>query len=64
MSQAFSSKGGIKYVYERELLAIVKAMSKWKYYLTGKEFIIKTGQRSLRYLLDQGYVYGATEVGC
>jgi len=53
LSQAFSSQGRIKSVYERELLAIVKAVSKWKHYLTNKEFIIKTDQRSLRHLLDQ-----------
>lgn len=53
MSQAFSSEGRIKSVYERELLAIVKAVTKWKHYLTGKEFIIKTDQSSLKHLLDQ-----------
>lgn len=53
LSQAFSTKGRIKSVYERELLAIGKAVTKWKHYLTGKEFAIKTDQRSLRHLLDQ-----------
>ena len=52
-SQAFSSKGRVKSVYERELLAIVKAVSKWKHYLTGQQFIIRTDQRSLRHLLEQ-----------
>ena len=53
LSQAFSSQGRIKSVYERELLAIVKAVTKWKHYLAGKEFVIKTDQRSLKHLLDQ-----------
>lgn len=56
LSQAFSSQGRIKSVYERELLAIVKAVTKWKHYLTGKEFVIKTYQRSLNHLLDQKVV--------
>jgi len=53
LSQAFSSQGRIKSVYERELLAKVKAVTKWKHYLAGKEFVIKTDQRSLKHLLDQ-----------
>jgi len=53
LSQAFSSQGRIKSVYERELLAIVRAMTKWKHYLSSKEFVIKTDQRSLRHLLEQ-----------
>lgn len=53
LSQAFSSTGRIKSLYERELLAIVKAVSKWKHYVAGKEFVIKTDQKSLRHLLDQ-----------
>lgn len=53
LSQAFSSQGRIKSVYERELLAIVKAVTKWKHYLAGNEFVIKTDQRNLRHLLDQ-----------
>ena len=53
LSQAFSNEGQIKSVYERELLAIVKAVTKWKHYLSSKEFVIKTDQRSLRHLLEQ-----------
>ena len=53
LSQAFSGQGRIRSVYERELLAIVMALTKWKHYLAGNEFVIKTDQRSLRHLLDQ-----------
>jgi len=53
LSQAFSSTGRVKSVYERELLAIVKAVTKWKHYLAGREFVIKTDQSSLKHLLDQ-----------
>lgn len=53
LSQSFSAQGRIKSVYERELLAIVKAVTKLKHYLTSREFVIKTDQRSLRHLLDQ-----------
>ena len=59
LSQGYSCQGRIKSVYERELLAIVKAITKWQaitkwlHFLAGKEFVIKTEQRSLKYLLDQ-----------
>lgn len=40
-------------VYEKELLAIVFAIQKWEQYLTGSHFIIKTDQKSLKWLLQQ-----------
>lgn len=40
-------------VYEKELLAVVHAVQAWNSYLSHDLFIIKTDQRSLKYLLDQ-----------
>ncbi|WVZ19621.1 hypothetical protein V8G54_006943 [Vigna mungo] len=52
-SQALSSRAQNKSVYERELMALVQAVRKWKHYLMGSHFIILTDQRSLKFLTDQ-----------
>ncbi|VFQ96752.1 unnamed protein product [Cuscuta campestris] len=39
--------------YHKELYAIVEAIHKWRQYLLGREFLIRTDQRSLRKLSQQ-----------
>ena len=39
--------------YVRELYAIIETVKKWRQYLLGRKFIIRTDQKSLRALLDQ-----------
>ncbi|KAJ1700090.1 hypothetical protein LUZ63_008602 [Rhynchospora breviuscula] len=55
---AFFSKGlGIKNqslsTYEKELLAVVTAVQKWRHYLLGGSFVIRTDHISLKHLLEQ-----------
>lgn len=55
---AFLSKAlGVKNlglsIYEKEFLAILLAVEKWRVYLLHASFIIRTDQKSLKYLLEQ-----------
>lgn len=52
VSKAFSEKIAMRSAYERELMAIVFAVTKWQHYLMILPFTIKTDQKRLKFLLE------------
>ena len=52
-SKSLSSKHLGLSIYEKEYLAILMAVEKWRHYLEQEQFTIQTDHESLKYLLDQ-----------
>ena len=52
-SKGLSDRNQVLSTYEKELMAVVLAVLKWRHYLLGRSFIIKTDHQSLKYLLKQ-----------
>jgi hypothetical protein len=53
LSKAFGGKHKHLSIYDKEFLALLMAVDKWKQYIQHQEFIIKTNHRSLTYLNEQ-----------
>ena len=52
-SKALSPSHQNMSVYDKEMLAIVHAVTRWRPYLIGQRFQIKTDHKSLKYFLEQ-----------
>jgi hypothetical protein len=52
-SQGLKGKNLFLSTYEKELLALVLSVKKWRPYLLDKAFVTKTDQQSLKHLLEQ-----------
>ncbi|KAJ4807434.1 polyprotein [Rhynchospora pubera] len=53
LSKSLCEKNKGLSTYEKEFLALLTAAQKWRHYLIGGPFVIKTDQISLKYLLEQ-----------
>lgn len=53
LSKKLGLKNQLLSTYEKEFLALLTAITKWRHYLMGSRFIIKTYHISLKYLLEQ-----------
>ena len=51
--QALQGRNLLLSTYEKEMLALVLAVQKWRPYLLGRTFIVRTDHRSLKFLWEQ-----------
>lgn len=52
LSQALKWKNLFLSTYEKEFLTLVLAIRKWRHYLLGHNFKVRTDQQALKYLLE------------
>ena len=52
-SRKINKREHLKSTYNKEMLAIMHALAKWRQYLLGSKFSIQTDHNSLQYLLQQ-----------
>ena len=51
-SQKLSQPERLYSIYDKEMLAIMHALTKFKQYLVGNKFVVKTDHNSLKYFLE------------
>ncbi|TYK04547.1 mini-chromosome maintenance complex-binding protein [Cucumis melo var. makuwa] len=52
-SHTLAVRDRAKLIYERELMVVVLVVQRWRPYLLGRKFIVKTDPRSFKFLLEQ-----------
>jgi hypothetical protein len=52
-SRTLGVKNAAMSTYDKEALAILEALKRWRHYLLDSDLIIKTDQKSLKYITEQ-----------
>lgn len=52
-SKALAPPSRLKSAYEREFMGVILTIQKWRHYLLGRHFAVRTNQQSLRFLMNQ-----------
>jgi hypothetical protein len=52
-SRKLSQPERLYYIYDNKMLAILHALTKFRQYLVGNKFVVKTDHNSLKYFLEQ-----------
>jgi hypothetical protein len=52
-STALCPKNAAMSTYEKEALAIIESLKRWRHYFLGSKLVIKTDQQSLKFITDQ-----------
>jgi len=58
LSKCLGPKAAAQSVYEKEALAMLEALKKWRHYLLGNKLILRTDQQSLRFMTTQKLTEG------
>lgn len=57
-SKSLGPKAAAQSIYEKEAMAILESLKKWRHYILGSKLIIKTDQQSLKHMMKQRLVEG------
>lgn len=58
ISKPLGPKAAAQSVYEKEAMAILEALKRWRHYVLGGKLIFKTDQQSLKFMMSQRLVEG------
>jgi hypothetical protein len=58
LSKTLGPKAATLPTYDKEALALIEALKKWKHYINEATLILRTGQQSLKYIVDKKLIQG------